>query len=119
MASLAPRMRSVAANLHAHPEPPFQEYRAVRVLTSWLDEGGFDDVDAAMMFHPADRTLTARAGLAAIHFRVRFHGVAAHAAKNPEAGRSALNGVRLFMDAVDMLRQFMPPTARVHATIGD
>src|SRR5438445_650081 len=41
MASLAPRMRSVAANLHAHPEPPFQEYRAVRVLTSWLAEEGF------------------------------------------------------------------------------
>lgn len=81
-----------------------------------LEAGGFDDVDAAMMFHPADRTLTARHGLAAVHFRARFHGKAAHAAKNPEDGRSALNGARLFLDAVDMLRQFMPRTARVHAT---
>jgi amidohydrolase len=84
-----------------------------------LEAGGFDDVDAALMFHPADRTLTARRGLAAIHFRARFHGKAAHAAKNPEDGRSALNGARLFLDAVDMLRQFMPRTARVHATFSN
>lgn len=84
-----------------------------------LEAGGFDDVDAAMMFHPADRTLTARSGLAAIHFRARFHGKAAHAAKNPEDGRSALNGARIFLDAVDMLRQFMPRSSRVHATISN
>ncbi|HEY3683929.1 MAG TPA: M20 family metallopeptidase [Streptosporangiaceae bacterium] len=82
-----------------------------------LDRGAFDDVDAALMFHPADRTLTARHGLAAIHFHAEFRGVASHAAKHPEDGKSAFNGARLFFDAIDMLRQFLPAKARIHGII--
>jgi amidohydrolase len=82
-----------------------------------LDAGVFDEVDAALMFHPADRNLVARHGLAAEHLGVSFHGVAAHAAKNPQDGRSAAAAVQLFFVALDMLRQFIPTTARVHGII--
>ncbi|MDX2602025.1 amidohydrolase [Streptomyces caniscabiei] len=84
-----------------------------------LERGVFRDVDAALMFHPADRGLRARHALAASHLRLTFHGVAAHAAKSPWDGRSAAAGAQLFLTAVDSLRQFMPPTARVHGIIAD
>lgn len=82
-----------------------------------LERGVFEGVDAAVMFHPADRSLRARHALAASHLRLTFHGVAAHAAKMPWAGRSAAAGAQLFLTAVDSLRQFIPPTARVHGII--
>ncbi|MEU0071237.1 amidohydrolase [Streptomyces sp. NPDC006332] len=82
-----------------------------------LERGVFRGVDAAVMFHPADRSLRARHALAASHLRINFHGVAAHAAKAPWDGRSAAAGAQLFLAAVDSLRQFMPPTARVHGII--
>ncbi|MEI5527935.1 amidohydrolase [Streptomyces brasiliscabiei] len=84
-----------------------------------LERGVFRDVDAALMFHPADRGLRARHALAASHLRLTFHGVAAHAAKSPWEGRSAAAAAQLFLTAVDSLRQFMPPTARVHGIIAD
>lgn len=82
-----------------------------------LEAGVFDDVDAALMFHPADRSLMARHGLACAHLRYTFHGRASHAAKTPEQGRSALAAVQLFFTAVDMLRQFVPDAARMHGII--
>ena len=65
-----------------------------------LDAGAFEGLDAVMMFHPADRTLPWRHALAAAHLRVQFHGKAAHAAKSPEQGRSALAAM-------------LPPGARI------
>jgi len=82
-----------------------------------LEGGVFDGVDAALMFHPADRGLVARHGLSARSLGFRFHGRAAHAAKSPEEGRSALAAAQLFLTAVDMMRQFVPSTARMHAII--
>jgi len=85
-----------------------------------LAEGGiFDSVDAAVMFHPGDRCLTARPGLAAAHLRVDFAGVSAHASVSPWLGRSALAGAQLFLAALDSLRQFVPPTARLHGIVSD
>jgi amidohydrolase len=82
-----------------------------------LEAGVFDGVDAALMFHPADRTLTVRRALAAAHVRVDFHGVAAHAAKNPTAGRNALAAMIQLFVALDSLRQHIPDRARIHGVI--
>ncbi|MFI1014341.1 amidohydrolase [Streptomyces sp. NPDC020965] len=81
--------------------------------------GVFDGVDAAVMFHPADRSMTTQHALAAAHLRVCFTGVSAHAAKSPWEGRSALAAAQLFLGALDTMRQFMPPTARVHGIVTD
>lgn len=83
------------------------------------DAGVFEGVDAAVMFHPADRSLTTRHGLAAAHLRAEFTGVSAHAAKSPCEGRSALAAAQLFLGALDAMRQFMPPSARIHGIITD
>lgn len=82
-----------------------------------LDAGVFGGIDAVLMFHPGDRTLAWRHSVAAAHLRVSFHGVAAHAAKEPEAGRNALAAMIQFFVAVDGLRQHMPARARVHGVI--
>ncbi|MFG2003468.1 M20 family metallopeptidase [Spirillospora sp. NPDC048911] len=83
------------------------------------DAGVFEGVDAAVMFHPGDRSLTFRPGLAAAHLRVAFAGVSAHASVSPWLGRSALAGAQLFMQALDAMRQFVPPTVRLHGVISD
>jgi amidohydrolase len=83
------------------------------------DAGVFECVDAAVMFHPGDRSLTTQHTLAAAHLRVRFTGVSTHAAKSPWEGRSALAAAQLFLGALDTMRQFMPPTARVHGIVSD
>lgn len=83
------------------------------------EAGVFRGVDAAVMFHPGDRSLTARAGLAAAHLRVAFTGVSAHASVSPWLGRSALAGAQLFLQALDAMRQFVPPTVRLHGIVSD
>jgi amidohydrolase len=83
------------------------------------EAGVFDGVDAAVMFHPGDRSLTARPGLAAAHLRVEFAGVSAHASVSPWLGRSALAAAQLFLQAIDALRQFVPPTVRLHGIVAD
>ncbi|MFF3935285.1 M20 family metallopeptidase [Streptomyces phaeofaciens] len=83
------------------------------------EAGVFDEVDAAVMFHPSDRSVSTQHALAAAHLRVAFSGRSAHAAKSPWEGRSALAGVQVFLNAVDTLRQFVPPTARLHGVVSD
>lgn len=78
---------------------------------------GLDGVDAALMFHPADRTLPWRHALSSAHLRVRFHGRAAHEARSPEEGRIALAAMILFFNAVDALRQHVGEKARIHGVI--
>ncbi|MFD5735708.1 M20 family metallopeptidase [Streptomyces sioyaensis] len=82
-----------------------------------LERGVLDHVDAAMMFHAADRSLRARHALACSQLRFTFHGVAAHAAKGPWDGRSAAAGAQLFLTAIDTLRQFIRPSARIHGIV--
>ncbi|CAL9421427.1 p-aminobenzoyl-glutamate hydrolase subunit B [Streptomyces sp. enrichment culture] len=81
--------------------------------------GVFEGVDAAVMFHPGDRWLTGRPGLAAAHLRVAFTGLSAHASVSPWLGRSALAAAQLFLNALDSMRQFVPPTARLHGIVSD
>lgn len=84
-----------------------------------IEAGVLDDVDAALMFHPGDRSLTARPGLAAAHLGIAFTGVGAHASVSPWDGRSALAGAQLFLAAIDAMRQFVPPSARLHGIVSD
>ncbi|HET6504271.1 MAG TPA: amidohydrolase [Amycolatopsis sp.] len=84
-----------------------------------LEAGVFADVDAALMFHPGDRSLPWRHATAAAHLDVTFHGVAAHAAAAPASGRSALSAIVQLFVSIDSLRQFIPETARIHGIITD
>ncbi len=82
-----------------------------------LEAGVFDTVDAALMFHPGDRTVPFRHATALIDLFVQFHGVSAHAAGSPQQGRNALAAMIQFFVAIDGLRQHIPETARIHGII--
>jgi amidohydrolase len=84
-----------------------------------LEAGVFDDVDAALMFHPGDRTMPIRHALASMPLVFEFHGVAAHAAGSPADGRSALAAMIQLFVSIDALRQFVPETSRIHGVILD
>ncbi|MBL8232324.1 MAG: amidohydrolase [Bryobacterales bacterium] len=77
--------------------------------------GVFADVDAVLHWHPGSSNGTGLASsLANINARFRFFGKAAHAAANPQQGRSALDGLLLMSHAVEMLREHIPSSARIH-----
>jgi amidohydrolase len=82
-----------------------------------LEAGVFDEVDAALMFHPGVRTIPWRHATATVGLKVMFHGEPAHAAGSPEKGRNALAAMIQFFVATDALRQHVPETSRMHGII--
>ncbi|NAY93191.1 amidohydrolase [Muricauda sp. JGD-17] len=83
-------------------------------------EGVFNDVDAALHWHPSSQNAaSAGAALANKSAKFRFHGVSAHAAGAPERGRSALDGVEAMNAMVNMMREHIPQDARIHYVITD
>lgn len=81
-------------------------------------EGVFDDLDAALTWHPGYvNSLWAATSTAMNSFKVDFHGVASHAGGAPEAGRSALDGVQLMDVGVNYMREHIIQEARVHCVI--
>ena len=81
-------------------------------------DGVFKDVDVALAWHPADRTRAdMQGGQAVVDMLVEFKGKAAHAAADPWNGRSAVDAVELFTHAVNLMREHVRPTTRMHYTI--
>jgi aminobenzoyl-glutamate utilization protein B len=77
--------------------------------------GVFKDCDIVLAWHPGDNNgASLRSSLANISAKFRFYGQAAHAAAAPDRGRSALDAVMLMGHAVDMLREHVPQTTRIH-----
>jgi aminobenzoyl-glutamate utilization protein B len=80
--------------------------------------GAFNDCDVVLAWHPGDaNSASLKSSLANITAKFRFHGQAAHAAGAPDKGRSALDAVMLMAHAVDMLREHVPSTTRLHYII--
>ncbi|QKZ13498.1 amidohydrolase [Spirosoma sp. KUDC1026] len=81
-------------------------------------EGLFNDVDVVLHWHPDEMNYAdAVSTLALIAARVRFRGIAAHAAVAPERCRSALDGVEAMNYMVNMMRKHIPSDARIHYVI--
>jgi len=81
-------------------------------------EGLYDDVEAVFGHHPMSMNM---AGLVSSNATngVKFHyyGKTAHAAGNPEMGRSALDAIELMNIGVNFLREHMIQEARIHYVI--
>ncbi len=80
--------------------------------------GLFDDCDAVLHWHPSD--VSAAGGvssLARIAAKFRFHGKSSHAASAPDQGRSALDAVELMDYAVNLMREHVPDSTRIHYVI--
>ena len=79
-----------------------------------IEAGAFDEVDAAVMVHPAGGDLTRMDAIAVAQYLVRYTGAAAHAAAAPHLGRNALDAAVLGYVNVAALRQHIRPDERVH-----
>jgi aminobenzoyl-glutamate utilization protein B len=85
-----------------------------------LRAGLFKDLDVALAWHPSDEIKAdTDSSQALVSFVVEFKGKTAHAAADPWNGRSALDGVELFTHAINLMREHVQPTARIHYVITD
>lgn len=82
-----------------------------------LDAGVFDDVSAALMFHPSSRTVIGNDSLGRIKFSVEFFGKPSHASGSPEEGLNALDAMVAFFSSIGLLRQQIKNEARIHGII--
>jgi amidohydrolase len=83
-----------------------------------IRHGLFEDVDAAMMFHPsATKNIVHRGGLAITEVKIEFKGKTAHASSEPEKGINALDGVLQTFNGINALRQHITSDARIHGVI--
>ena len=83
-------------------------------------DGLFDDLDAALAWHPGPMNATGLLRTAAVNMlRVRYTGRTAHAGVDPWEGRSALKGAELFGTGVQFMREHLKPTTRLHYAYTD
>ncbi len=81
-------------------------------------DGLFNDVDIALHWHPGNASSAAQGpSMANISGKFRFHGKSAHAAANPDKGRSALDGVEAMDAMVNLMREHIPDRTRIHYVI--
>jgi aminobenzoyl-glutamate utilization protein B len=81
-------------------------------------DGLFDDLDAALTWHPMTfNTIWSASSLAMNSVKFVFHGRASHAAASPDLGVSALDAVELMNIGVNFLREHIVQDARIHYVI--
>lgn len=103
----------------------------VKVFGTPAEEGGggkvymvraglFDDVDIVLDWHPGTGNgVSVGTGTAIQMIDYSFYGISSHAAGSPEKGRSALDGVEAFNYMVNLLREHIPTSSRIHYVITD
>ena len=80
-------------------------------------EGVFEDLSAAVTWHPFDRNRVSYDIWQAQDIKnYKFYGTAAHASKHPEMGRSALDAAELMNVGVNYLREHVADDVRMHYT---
>ncbi len=80
--------------------------------------GLFNNVDVVLHWHPGNSNrVTMTSALANKSAKFRFTGLSAHAAGAPEKGRSALDGVEAMDAMVNMMREHVPSSTRIHYVI--
>lgn len=86
---------------------------------SFVREGFFDDVDAALCIHPGYRYKKTSASLANDPVDIKFYGVASHAAGAPEKGVNALEALIQVFNGINGLRLNLPKDVNIHGIITD
>ena len=92
---------------------PAEEIMSGKIIMN--QQGVFDDLDAAVMWHPFDRNRISNDIWQSQDIKnYVLHGTSAHASKAPEAGRSALDAAELMNIGVNYLREHVPGDVRMH-----
>lgn len=82
-----------------------------------IEDGLFDGLDAALLYHPCDRNHVEIAPLASEDVSVVFRGLQSHASSEPWHGKNALDAMIALFVSVGLWRQQLPPHCRVHGII--
>lgn len=78
-------------------------------------EGLFNDLDVCLHWHPGPIAAVINVRMAANDaMKIEFFGRSAHAGLEPWKGRSALDAMELAAHALNLLREHVEPTARIH-----
>ncbi len=81
-------------------------------------DGVFDDLSASLTWHPDFANAAYYSSTLAMNsFKVNFHGITAHAAGDPQEGRSALDAAIIMDIGVNYLREHVIQEARIHSII--
>ena len=81
-------------------------------------EGLYADLDVCLSHHPGSmNTASLRSSTAVNGVKFIYRGKTAHAAGNPEMGRSALDAIELMNIGVNYLREHIISDARIHYVI--
>jgi aminobenzoyl-glutamate utilization protein B len=115
---------ALKAAMQAHDLPgtvrvygtPAEEHGIGKV---WMVRDGlFDDVDACLSWHPSNENeVSLQPSKALRSFEVTFYGRSAHAAGAPWQGVSALDALEAFETGINLLREHMPESARIHYVV--
>lgn len=78
----------------------------------------FDGCDMAFAYHPWNANIPVSQGFLAMNnMKFHFTGITAHAGQAPEQGRSALDAVELSNMGVNVMREHVISSARIHYVI--
>ena len=80
-------------------------------------QGVFQDINAAVISHPYDHTSMDDGALSVSRYYIYFHGRASHAGLAPEKGINALTSMVELFHNLEIWRQQLPESARVHGII--
>ena len=81
------------------------------------EAGVFDELSAAVTWHPFDRNRVSYDIWQAQDIKnYKFYGISAHASRHPEMGRSALDAAELMNVGVNYLREHVADDVRMHYT---
>ncbi len=94
---------------------PAEEHGAGKKVL--IKAGVFDDIDVAMMIHPASMSTGFDIAYAIRRVKVEFFGKSSHAAADPTNGINALDAMVLLFSSIGLLRQQLPEKVRVHGII--
>jgi amidohydrolase len=81
------------------------------------EAGVFEEMDAAMMFHPGSTNIPGKGMLGRIKFKIEFFGRSAHASGSPDKGINALDALILAYSSINAYRQHLRPDGRIHGII--
>ncbi|MFJ9738354.1 amidohydrolase [Streptomyces sp. NPDC101166] len=96
---------------------PAEEGGGGKVLE--VEDGVFDDVDAALMFHPGVHDWVRAPLTAQEQYRVGFHGRAAHPTGNPTEGVDALAALVELFNVLSALGRRLPEASHVQGIVTD
>jgi amidohydrolase len=94
---------------------PAEETNGAKVPMA--EQGIFDDIDAAMILHPADESYESGNSLAMDAIQFDYRGQTSHAAASPEKGINALDAVLQLFNGINALRQHVTSDVRIHGII--